>query len=263
MAKKIAYILLTLLLGLPCLASPAPEAGPDIARLFKGFDACLLVYDLQRGGYVCQLNPTLANQRNSPCSTFKIPHALIGLDLGILENGETLFKWDGSPQAYPHWQKDHTLRSAMAGSVVWYFQRLAGKIGPQKMSRYLAELSYGNQDVSGGLEIFWLSGSLKISPQEQIAFLSKLYREELPVSPKAMLAVKDVILLEKSGGALLRGKTGSDRIAGKWVLGWFVGWVERPEGAYVFAALLKGADQAYGPRAKRITLQALRELGLW
>ncbi|KMY68659.1 hypothetical protein AAU61_03285 [Desulfocarbo indianensis] len=263
MAKKTAYILIALLLGLPYLTSPAPAAEPDIARLLKGFDACLLVYDLQRDSYVCQLNPALAGQRYSPCSTFKIPHALIGLDLGILKDGDTSFQWDGSPQAYPHWQKDHTLRSAMAGSVVWYFQRLAGKIGPRDMARYLAEFSYGNQDSSGGLEIFWLSSSLKISPREQIAFLSKLYREELPVSPKAMLAVKDVILLDKSGEALLRGKTGSDRIAGKWVLGWFVGWVERPQGVYIFAALLRGADQAYGPRAKRITLQALRELGLW
>ncbi|ASX27927.1 hypothetical protein BA173_03570 [Rickettsia sp. MEAM1 (Bemisia tabaci)] len=51
--------------------------------------------------------------------------------------------------------------------------------------------SYGNQDTSGdkgknnGLTNAWLSSSLEISPEEQIAFLQKLAADQLPVSLKA------------------------------------------------------------------------------
>ncbi|MGH8470133.1 MAG: penicillin-binding transpeptidase domain-containing protein [Gammaproteobacteria bacterium] len=39
------------------------------------------------------------------------------------------------------WRRDHTLRSAMHHSVVWYFQRIAERLGASRESEYLRRLS--------------------------------------------------------------------------------------------------------------------------
>ena len=45
---------------------------------------------------------------------------------------------------------------------------------------YLTRIQYGNADLSGGVDRFWLDGALRISAMEQVDFLRKLYRNELP-----------------------------------------------------------------------------------
>ena len=78
-----------------------------------------------------------------PCSTFKIYNSLIGLETGVLDQEDvyTLFKWDAilSP----------TGTTIIPGighreSVVWYFQELAARIGPERMQEYIDKIGYGN-----------------------------------------------------------------------------------------------------------------------
>lgn len=44
---------------------------------------------------------------------------------------------------------------------------LARRIGPVRMQHYVDAAEYGNRDLSGGLDQFWLTGNLRISPREQ------------------------------------------------------------------------------------------------
>jgi beta-lactamase class D len=88
--------------------------------------------------------------RMTPASTFKIPHALAALDAGVLSGPDAAMSYDGSSVAWPSWQRDHTLASAMHSSVLWYFQRLAQRLGPDRERDYLRRFDYGNQDASSG-----------------------------------------------------------------------------------------------------------------
>ena len=72
--------------------------------------------------------------RVSPQSTFKIPHALAALDAGVVTGADSRFAYDGSSQPFEAWRRDHTLQSAMRFSVVWWFQRVAEKLGTQRGS---------------------------------------------------------------------------------------------------------------------------------
>ena len=83
---------------------------------------------------------------------------------------------------FPYWNHDHTLASATRESVVWYFQELAARIGPERMQEYIDKIGYGNKDISGGLTTFWLGSSLQISALEQVDLLNKLYSGQLPFS---------------------------------------------------------------------------------
>jgi beta-lactamase class D len=78
------------------------------------------------------------------------------------------------------------MRSAIKYSVLWYYRELAKGVGEARMKEWVTKLGYGNQDTSGGIDQFWLRSSLRISADEQIEFLKKLYREQLPVSKRSL-----------------------------------------------------------------------------
>jgi beta-lactamase class D OXA-2 len=171
-----------------------------------------------------------ARTRYLPASTFKIPHALFALDAGYVRDEFQVFRWDGVERSFKPHNQDQDLRSSMRNSAVWVFQRLAKDIGSEKARHYLRQIGYGNADPSGGTDGYWLDGNLRVSAHEQIAFLRRLYRNELPFRTEHQRLVKDTIIAEAGRDWILRAKTGWE---GR--IGWWVGWVEWPAGPVFFA----------------------------
>jgi len=258
-------ILLALLFAITAQTTVFAQASPaadELSKHFEGLQGCFLLYDMGANAYTVRYNEKQCRKRVTPCSTFKIPHALIGLDLGILKDETTPFKWDGTKQLFDVWNQDHTLQSAIRNSVVWYFQNLASQIGPERMKKYVEMFRYGNQDISGGLTTFWLTSSLQISPEEQVDFLNRLYRNQLEVSQQAMDTVKKILVVDQSDGIILSGKTGSGLQDGKWRTGWFVGRLNTRGREFTFATLIEAEDGATGKKAQEITKKLLAGLGL-
>lgn len=190
---------------------------------------------------------TFATERLNPCSTFKILNSLIALDTHVVKDENEIIPWDKQIRTYDFWNKDHSMRSAIAVSTVWFYQELARRIGAERMQAGVEKAHYGNHDTAKTLIDFWLSdGSLKISPQEQVIFLAKLMENSLPFSQRAMSIVKDILVIEKNEHFTFAGKTGS--CGG---IGWFVGFIEEPQSTHVFAFTLKGSGVS-GAEAKRI-----------
>jgi beta-lactamase class D len=112
------------------------------------------------------------------------------------------------------------------------------------MRVYISQFGYGNRNIGGNEDSFWLDGKLRISALQQVEFLERFYIGKLPVHPKNAGIVKDIMFLEKIGNAILRGKTG-------WIpsgddkIGWLVGWVERGEEAYIFALNLDPNEEKH------------------
>jgi beta-lactamase class D len=218
---------------------------------FKKFDGSGVILDLNSSKRT--VFGSRENERLSPCSTFKILNSMIALESKVIKNENEIIKWDGVMREYPQWNQDHSMRSAIAVSAVWFYQELARRIGEEKMQKKLLELNFGNKDISQGLTTFWLGGgSLKISLNEQVDFLSKLLRNELPFSKETQERVKDIITLQKNDNFLIAGKTGScDGI------GWFVGFTKDGKKTEVFAFNIKGED-ASGLEAKRIAFEYIK-----
>ncbi len=189
---------------------------------------------------------------------------MIGLETGVLDRNDTLtmMPWDGTHYDIAGWNRDHTLASATRESVVWYFQALARRIGAERMQLYLDRIGYGNRDISGGLTRFWLRSSLQISAMEQVDVLKRLYAGELPFSAESRAIVLQNITLANENGIKFMGKTGSGYQDGKWIFGWFVGYIETQGKVYVFATNVEGADEASGIKAREITRRIAKELGL-
>ncbi len=199
-------------------------------------------------GRVLGCNMERAKTRFTPASTFKIPHALIALETGVVQDENAAFVWDGRPRGVKAWDKNTSLAGAIAGSTVWVFQQVAARIGLQREQTWLARLSYGNAQAGGADQIrrFWLISPLAISAVEQVEFLDALRRGKLRAAPsnqfrvRAMLKVRDCgpgcVVYGKTGAVLPIDDQGHLRSDGTVAIdgertGWFVGWVDRPEAA--------------------------------
>ena len=240
-----------------------PEKTIDLSEKYTGYDAAFVIVN-ESTGVVERFNAKRCAARLGPCSTFKVPHAVIGLDAGVLTDENHFFKWDGKKRWRAVLNRDHTLATAMQDSVLWYFQRVAKSIGDERMRAGLKALDYGNQDMSSGLQTFWLNQSLKISADEQVEFIRRLRTEKLPFSKRAQQITKKVITLESTNDYTLAGKTGtaaSDNNE-QMILGWFVGYVERGEDTHVFACNIAAEDNASGWQAKKLVLEVLRDRGV-
>jgi beta-lactamase class D len=199
-----------------------------------------------------------------PASTFKIPNSLIGLETGELKDELTEFKWNGTTYQNQAWNKDQSLREAFQNSTVWYFQELARKIGEKHMKKYLAQFNYGNQNIGGGIDKFWLSGDLRISPLQQLEFLKALWNEELKLAKKTTQTMKKVFLVEKRGGATLYAKTGWG-FTDSTDIGWYMGVVENEKSTYLFVHSLLSKDarlELFGEARKSIARRILAENGI-
>jgi beta-lactamase class D len=236
-------------------------AQPAIAH------TCVVVSE---GGAVQRWNGSAAEcaTRLSPASTYKIPHALIGLETGVI-TADTIEKWDGvrRPQQ-PKWNQDHTVLSAMRPSVLWFFQAIAPRVGAARAHEWLQRFQYGNADTSGPVTQYWVNGRLRISPDEQVAFLEKFYEDGLPVSkqhaarlraaleqaPGTVENARGVTRLEAQwrSGISLNSKTGASTIASGESVSWLVGQLTVDQRKLVFASAV------WRPRGGVDTLDATR-----
>ncbi len=215
--------------------------------------------------------------RVTPASTFKVALAVIGYDTRtLIDAGTPVLPFR---EGYPDWGGEAWRRATgptawMHNSVVWYSREIASQIGAETITRYLARMGYGNADFSGdpgkdnALERAWISSSLKISPREQVAFLSRLNLHALPVNDWAQSRAIDLLerhaaadgwrAAGKTGSAYPRRADGSFDRAAAW--GWYAGWMERGGETYAFAYLRQ--DEARATRSSGLRARTAW-LDLW
>ncbi len=228
-----SLFVLSLTINSACEANAYKIQAGNWSKHFKKYDAkgTIVVFDKRLGEekrYV--YNQKRAAQRYSPASTYKIPHSLFALDAGLVKDEFQVFPWDGINRGYSPHNQDQNLRSAIRNSAVWVYDLFAEQLGDEKTRHYLKKIAYGNVDATTTKGSYWIDGKLAISSHEQIEFLEKLYKNELPFKVAHQLLVKDVMVVEAQKKWILRAKTGWQ---GKH--GWWVGWVEWPTGPVFFA----------------------------
>ena len=255
-------IIILLWLACTSLGFYATSTNLDWSEFFGGREGCFVLYDARADSYV-RYNPKGCAERFTPCSTFKIANSLIALETGVASGPEFSLKWDGVMRPIASWNRDQTMRSACSNSVVWFYQELARRIGPERMADHVRRLDYGNRDTSGGITNFWLDSTLRISADEQVAFVRRLWADSLPVSKDAQRITRELMELSRSNdGRIFYGKTGTvgDANADIARLGWFVGCVTKGERRVFFATRITAGRDASGRQARKITEAILARL---
>jgi beta-lactamase class D len=207
-----------------------------------------IAQDLCTNKIVTSIGPSL-DEGISPCSTFKIALSVIGYELLILKSEEEpVWPYDGSDVEFNFHKTPHSPKTWISCSVTWFSKRLARTIGEKNLQKYLSLFSYGNQDITGNAgkdDSFitaHLSSSLKISPREQMLFLTKLLLHQLPTSCHATETTTKLLpCCSLDGSWHLFGKSGAGFDKEK-KFAWYVGWIEKKQHVVVFALLLKDLD---------------------
>jgi beta-lactamase class D len=257
-----------------CVSCTVNKATND-ESLKKHFDAhnvdgCFTMLN-NADGEVTVYNMKYDTMRFSPASTFKIFNSLVGLETGVITNEKMQIKWDGRVRIFPggdtatKWNKDMDMTEAFKVSSVPYYQEVSRRIGRDTMQRWIDSIGYGNRDISGPIDSFWLNNTLKISPDEQLGFVKKLYFDQLPFRKSVQQMVRDVMLQEDNTAYKLSYKTGWGFDTDKKAIGWVVGWIEENRHVYFFVTFIKApsGNTDIGSIRVNITKAILKQYGFF
>lgn len=218
-------------------------------------EGCAVLYDLNADQYIVY-NKDAAVICVPPCSTYKIFSALNALETGIITAGNSRLAWDGTQYDFPAWNQSHDLHSAMQNSVNWYFQALDQAVGAAEMEHFFRRIGYGDCNIGTDADGYWNGTGIRISPLEQVELLRKLYRNDFGFAGSNVAAVKEAMALDSAG---LYGKTGTGRLDGINVAGWFVGFLEQSDNTLFIAVYVTDEKGADGAMAYRVAMEILNQ----
>jgi beta-lactamase class D len=250
--------------GLANVAPQRSEIREDLARHFTDENTVGTFVGYKVDDYlIISSDKNRSGEPMLPASTFKIPNSLIALETGVVEDPDKdVFKWDGVNRPIEAWNRDHTLRTAIAASAVPVYQEIARRIGPERMQKYVDLLEYGNRNIGGGIDQFWLTGALRIDPVQQVDFVDRLRRGVLPISKRSQDLVREILPVTTVGDATIRAKSGLlGAEIGKPSLGWLVGWVEKGSANTVFALNLDCREPRHIADRMKLTQACLMDIG--
>lgn len=263
--KKIVLSTLFALSGLTLLF-----AENNLQTIFSdhNIEGSIVIYDLNKDQWTFSDSED-ANRGTIPASTFKICNSLIALEEKAIAP-DTIILWDGKDKTFKgtvvnSWNADTNLESAFKNSTIWYYVVLSRRIKRSTYARYLKDIGYGNLNLDEKGDDFWNYGNMEISPKNQVEFLAKLYRDELPFDKKNMALVKSYMRMKNYGPYALSGKSGWGVKKGA-DIGWLIGFLETNGEAYVYATRITSDSNKipndFGKLRSTITLEAFRQLGI-
>ncbi|WP_253271475.1 penicillin-binding transpeptidase domain-containing protein [Flavihumibacter sp. ZG627] len=219
------------------------------------------MFDNGLGSFIISDKKHFRDSAFLPASTFKVVNALVGLESGVLKDDSVVIAWDGIKRPIESWNQDLSLYRAFRFSSVPYFQELARRIGKDSMQLWLDTLGYAGRygrAVISQVDSFWLDGSIKITPDEQLGLMKKLYFDQLPFQRRSNEMVRKMMLMEDNSNYKLSYKTGWGKDANGDSIGWIIGWIEENRHPYFFVLQLRTPDPAADIPA--IRLKVLKDI---
>jgi beta-lactamase class D len=103
-------------------------------------------------------------------------------------------------------------------------------------------MSYGTKKITTRIDTFWLDNSLKITPDEELGLVKRLYFRQLPFFDTYEDIVKRAMLFEDNSNYKLSYKTGWGQNEKGNQLAWIVGWIEENKHPYFFVLNFESAE---------------------
>lgn len=261
-----AFILLFL------LGSCSPNNVTEDKSIGKYFvenkvEGCFGMFDNGHGSFKVYNVDRFRDSAYLPASTFKIVNSLIGIETGRVKDDSTVLAWNGKPGGRPECDTILTMYNAFRISCPPWYQQLARLIGKDTMQRWLDTLGYGQRYgrfiIQNSLDTFWLDNSIKITADEQLGLVKKLYFDQLPFQKRSQKIVRKMMIMENNSNYSLSYKTGWGTTEKGHALGWILGWVEENRHPYFFVLQIENPDKNFnlGPVRLKILKDILKQYG--
>jgi len=268
MIRKFLYKYLLLTFFAMLFVLPFSKAQ-DLKKYFEAANitGSITLFDLNQQMWI-KSDEQDAERGTLPASTFKMFHTLIALEEGVIDGANDTLTWDGIAKTFKGheiaaWNQDTDLTMAFKKSTVWYYVEIAKQIKRACYRKYLRKAKYSDRQIKQGkANDFWNYGQLKVKPVEQINFLRRLYKNDLPFKKAHQMLLKELMEEGKEESYTLRSKTG-------WAfdgrdIGWYVGYVEYQSNTIFFATRIQKAldkeQKDFSKLRKSITKEILTDL---
>lgn len=232
-----SFVLMVFLAG--CSVNKA-EIDNSVKSFFeaKHVEGCFTFLD-NASGAIKVYNMAMDTGRISPFETFDIISSLVLLQTGVVTNEKMLISLDSSSGVKGTSQGETNIVNAFNHNVNPFFQKAINMTGKDTLQDWINRLGYGNKDISGTLDSFWLNNRLKISPDEQLGLLKRLYFEQLPFRKTVQASVKQMMMKENNSSYKFcyKGGAGFDESANN--ISWLNGWIEENNHVYFFSSVIK------------------------
>lgn len=199
-----------------------------------------------------------------PASTFKIFNSLAALGTGVIFSDTVVVPWDGVVRMGPggdtmhQWNKDMNMQEAFEVSNVGFYQEMARRIGKDTMQLLLDSVGLGRRydtfRITDNIDKFWLDNSLKVTADEQLGLVKRLYFKQLPFQNREQEMVKAMMIRERNDKYILAYKTGWGTTEKGNQLGWLVGWIEENKHVYPFVMNIESTDANINMREVRLKI---------
>lgn len=247
------------------LASCNNNNVTEEASFKKYFDenkvnGCFAIWDNAQNQFTIYNILRYRDSAYQPASTFKIFNSLAALSTGRIFSDTVVVPWDQRVRLLPNgdtahvWNKDMNMREAFEMSNVGFYQEMARRIGRDTMQMLLDSVKYGNHKIGNTVDSFWLDNSLKITADEQLGFVKRLFFKQLPFQNREQEIVKHMMLREKTDKYMLAYKTGWGTTENGHQLGWMVGWIEENRHVYFFSMNLETPDSNIDMKTVRLNI---------
>jgi beta-lactamase class D len=167
----------------------------------------------------------------APFNTFFAIPSLIALDKGYM---------------------NQDVKTWVSPESVTYYQGLIEKIGRTDLLKMIDSIHYGKGIVSKDLKNFWRDGSLRITADEQLGLIKKLYFNQLPFQKRSQDVYKKMILKEDNANYKLSYISGGD--ANAFNSNWILGYVEENKHPYFFVLYVNNQDTLNDHNTKSVAV---------
>jgi len=207
-------------------------------------------FDNGQGHFTIYNLPRFRDSAYQPAATFDIVQSLIALQTGALADTSaripgSLWGMAGTADTNKLSAPMLTLQGAFqntgnAGNIG--FRGISGLLGKDSLKKWIDSLHYGNRDLSGPIDSFWLNNHLKITSDEQLGLIKRLYFDQLPFFNRPQKLVRGMMPIESNSVYRLAYKTGQGIKEDGQAIGWVMGWVEENKHPYFFVVNMESAD---------------------
>lgn len=218
-----------------------------------------------QSGTITLYNMEMDTQRILPGGTFSVVNTLIGIQTSRITNEDMEATGDTALEVSDGENKQLNLTEAFRSNATPYFQNIARRIGKDTMKFWVDSLQYGNKNLQGPIDSFWLNNHLKISPDEQLGLMFQLYFDKLPFTKYAQQIVRKLMLRKNNTLYKLSYQTGSGLDEKNNPVGWAIGWIEENRHVYFFVTLIKSPKKTIDANevALHISQNILKEMGFF
>jgi beta-lactamase class D len=199
--------------------------------------------------------------RQHPGATLDVLTALIALQNGVVPDTKTSLIADSITT--PNASKAVNIREALSNHQVSYFREIITRMGQPAFKQWIDSIHYGNQLLgkdgpSAGVE------KLRISPDEQLGFMKRLYFNQLPFRKSVQDTVKQLMLREDNTLYRLSYAYSPSASMSPDAAQWLIGWIEENGHVYFFVTYTRSPQPVSNSEVPlSITRKILRSYGFF